>query len=93
MSCSRCSPGARRASASRTTTPRSTTSCSTTRRGKELVDLLDRAAKEFREGFHGDFRREMDDLEAKLAAGEVAEEMYFKKRKEIESRYKWVART
>jgi len=62
----------------------------TTRRGKELVDLLDRAAKEFREGFHGDFRREMDDLEAKLAAGEVAEEMYFKKRKELEARYKWV---
>jgi len=64
-----------------------------TRRAKDIVDLLDRAAKEFRDGFRGDFQREMDDLEAKLAAGEVAEEMYFKKRKEIESRYQWVART
>ncbi|HTD81831.1 MAG TPA: winged helix-turn-helix domain-containing protein [Thermoplasmata archaeon] len=64
-----------------------------TRRAKDIVDLLDRAAMEFRDGFRGDFQREMDDLEAKLAAGEVAEEMYFKKRKEIESRYKWVART
>jgi predicted ArsR family transcriptional regulator len=61
-----------------------------TRRGKDLVDLLDRATKEYHDGFRGDFQRELDDLEAKLAAGEVAEEMYFKKRREIESRYKWV---
>ena len=61
-----------------------------TRRGKDLVDLLDRAAKEYQEGFRGDFQREMDDLEAKLAAGEIAEEMYFKKRREIEARYDWV---
>ena len=61
-----------------------------TRRAKDIVDLLDRAAMEFRDGFRGDFQREMDDLEAKLAAGEVAEEMYFKKRKELEARYEWV---
>lgn len=62
-----------------------------TLRGKDLVDLLDRAAKDYQEGFRGDFQREMDDLETKLAAGEVAEEMYFKKRQEIEARYRWVA--
>jgi predicted ArsR family transcriptional regulator len=62
-----------------------------TRRGKDVVDLLGRAAKEYREGFREDFQRELNDLEAKLAAGEIAEEMYFKRRKEIESRYKWVA--
>jgi len=61
-----------------------------TRRGRDLVDLLDRTAKEYKEGFHGDFQREMDDLETKLAGGEIAEEMYFKKRKDIEARYKWV---
>ncbi len=61
-----------------------------TLRGKDLVELLDRAAKEHHDGFRQDFQREMDDLEAKLAAGEIAEEMYFKKRKEIEARYKRV---
>ncbi len=62
-----------------------------TQRGKDLVDLLEKAATEFRASFRGDFERELEDLDAKLAAGEIAQEMYFKKRGEIESRYKWVA--
>lgn len=62
-----------------------------TQRGKDLVDLLEKAAQDFRLSFRGDFERELEDLDAKLAAGEIAQEMYFKKRGEIESRYKWVA--
>jgi len=62
-----------------------------TQRGKDLVDLLEKSAQDFRASFRGDFERELEALEAKLAAGEIAEEMYFKKRKEIESRYEWVA--
>ena len=62
-----------------------------TQRGKDLVDLLEKAAQDFRASFRGDFERELEALEAKLAAGEIAEEMYFKKRREIESRYRWVA--
>lgn len=63
-----------------------------TQRGKELVDVLERAAKEYRDSFRGDFERELEALEAKLAAGEIAEEMYFKKRGELEARYTWVLR-
>jgi uncharacterized membrane protein len=37
--------------------------------------------------FKSDFARELESLEAKLAAGEIAEEMYFKRRKELETRY------
>ena len=37
--------------------------------------------------FRADFERELEALDAKLAAGEIAEEMYFKRRKEIEARY------
>jgi len=37
--------------------------------------------------FRADFERELEVLEAKLAAAEIAEEMYFKRRKEIEARY------
>ncbi len=61
-----------------------------TQRGGDLVDLLEKAARDFRESFREDFQRSLEELEAKLAAGEIAEEMYFKKRKEIEARYKWV---
>ncbi len=61
-----------------------------TARGKDLVELLEKAAVDFRSSFRGDYERELEDLDAKLAAGEIAQEMYFKKRKEIDSRYKWV---
>jgi predicted ArsR family transcriptional regulator len=61
-----------------------------TQRGKDLVDLLEKAAQDFRASFRGDYERELEDLDAKLAAGEVAQEMYFKKRGEIDARYKWV---
>jgi len=61
-----------------------------TLRGGDLVDLLERAAKDYKASFRGDFEQELEGLEAKLAAGEIAEEMYFKKRKEIEARYQWV---
>lgn len=61
-----------------------------TQRGKDLLDLLERVVKEYSESFRADFERELETLEAKLAAGEIAEEMYFKKRKEIEARYKLV---
>ena len=61
-----------------------------TQRGKDLLDLLERVVKEYSSSFRADFDRELDSLEAKLAAGEIAEEMYFKKRKEIEARYELV---
>src|SRR5436853_1562552 len=58
-----------------------------TQRGKDLLDLLERVVKEYTSSFKSDFTRELEALEAKLAAGEIAEEMYFKRRKELESRY------
>jgi len=58
-----------------------------TQRGKDLLDLLERVVKEYTVAFKGDFARELEGLEAKLAAGEIAEEMYFKRRKELELRY------
>ncbi len=58
-----------------------------TSRGKDLLDLLERVVKEYSDSFHKDFERELEALEAKLAAGEIAEEMYFKRRKELEGRY------
>ncbi len=58
-----------------------------TQRGKDLLDLLERVVNEYRSAFRADYDRELESLEAKLASGEVAEEMYFKKRKELEARY------
>lgn len=58
-----------------------------TQRGRDLLDLLERVVKEYRTSFRSDYDRELESLEAKLAAGEIAEEMYFKKRKELEARY------
>ncbi len=62
-----------------------------TKRGADLVALLERAAQDFRAALREDLDRELESLESTLAAGEIAEEMYFKKRKEIEARYEWVA--
>ncbi len=58
-----------------------------TRRGKDLLDLLERVVKEYTTSFKSDFDRELETLEARLAAGEIAEEMYFKRRRELEARY------
>ncbi len=58
-----------------------------TQRGHDLLDLLERVVKEYTATFRGDYDRELETLEARLAAGEIAEEMYFKKRKELEARY------
>ncbi|HII41174.1 MAG TPA: hypothetical protein HA326_08180 [Thermoplasmata archaeon] len=58
-----------------------------TQRGKDLLDLLERVVKEYRTSFRADYDRELEALEARLAAGEIAEEMYFKKRKELDARY------
>ena len=58
-----------------------------TERGRDLLDLLERVVKEYAATFRSDYDRELEALEAKLAAGEIAEEMYFKKRKELEARY------
>jgi predicted ArsR family transcriptional regulator len=58
-----------------------------TQRGKDLLDLLERVVKEYAGAFKLDYDRELEALEAKLAAGEIAEEMYFKKRKELDARY------
>jgi len=58
-----------------------------TQRGKDLLDLLERVVREYSAAFRADFEKELEALEAKLAAGEIAEEMYFKRRKEIEARY------
>jgi predicted ArsR family transcriptional regulator len=61
-----------------------------TQRGRDLLDLLERVVKEYSSAFRADFERELEGLEAKLAAGEIAEEIYFKRRKEIEGRYRLV---
>lgn len=58
-----------------------------TQRGKDLLDLLERAVKDYTAAFLSDYERELETLEAKLAAGEMAEEIYFKRRKELEARY------
>src|SRR5512137_1992942 len=58
-----------------------------TQRGRDLLDLLERVVKEYRESFRSDHERELEALEGQLASGEIAEEMYFKKRKELEARY------
>jgi predicted ArsR family transcriptional regulator len=58
-----------------------------TQRGKDLLDLLERIVKEYSDAFRSDYERQMEALETKLAAGEIAEEMYFKRRKELEARY------
>ncbi len=58
-----------------------------TQRGKDLLDLLERVVKEYRASFRADYDRELESLESKLASGDIAEEMYFKKRKELEARY------
>ncbi|OGS46737.1 MAG: hypothetical protein A3K66_00880 [Euryarchaeota archaeon RBG_16_67_27] len=58
-----------------------------TQRGRDLLDALERVVKEYSAAFRSDFGRELEALEAKLAAGEIAEEMYFKRRKELEARY------
>ncbi len=58
-----------------------------TQRGKDLLDLLERVVKEYAATFRSDYDRELETLETKLAAGEIAEEIYFKKRKELEARY------
>lgn len=58
-----------------------------TQRGKDLLDLLERVVKDYSATFRADFDREMEALESKLATGEIAEEMYFKRRKELEARY------
>lgn len=58
-----------------------------TQRGKDLLELLERVVKEYSASFRADYDRELETLEAKLAAGEIAEEMYFKRRKELEARY------
>ena len=58
-----------------------------TQRGKDLSDLLERVVREYTATFKADYDRELETLEARLAAGEIAEEMYFKRRKELEARY------
>ena len=58
-----------------------------TQRGRDLLELLERVVKEYTTSFRSDYEHELGVLEEKLAAGEIAEEMYFKKRKELEARY------
>ncbi len=58
-----------------------------TQRGRDLLDLLERVVREYTAMFRSDYDRELETLEGKLARGEIAEEMYFKKRKELEARY------
>ncbi len=58
-----------------------------TQRGRDLLELLERVVKEYTATFRADYDRELESLEAKLAGGEIAEEMYFKKRKELDARY------
>ena len=57
------------------------------RTSSPFLDLLERVVKEYSAAFRADFERELEAPEAKLAAGEIAEGMYFKRRKEIEARY------
>src|SRR5438046_8879257 len=57
-----------------------------TQRGKDLLDLLERVVKEYTSSFKSDFTRELEALESKLAAGDIAEDMYFNRSKELEAR-------
>lgn len=61
-----------------------------TTRGHDLLELLERVVKEYSASFRGDYDRELEALEGKLAAGEIAEEIYFKRRKELAARYELV---
>ncbi len=61
-----------------------------TTRGHDLLELIERAVKEYSASFRADYERELEALEGKLAAGEIAEEMYFKRRKELTARYELV---
>jgi predicted ArsR family transcriptional regulator len=58
-----------------------------TTRGHDLLELLERVVHEYSASFRADYDRELETLEAKLAAGEIAEEVYFKRRKELSARY------
>lgn len=58
-----------------------------TQRGKDLLELLERVVREYSGTFRSDYERELETLEGKLASGEIAEEMYFKRRRELEARY------
>lgn len=58
-----------------------------TQRGKDLLEILERVVKEYSASFRADYQRQLEVLEDKLASGEIAEEMYFKRRKELDARY------
>ena len=58
-----------------------------TQRGRDLLELLERVVKEYSASFRADYDRELESLEGALAAGRIAEEMYFRKRKELEARH------
>lgn len=59
-----------------------------TARGKYLLDLLEKTAEEYGAGVREEFNEELQTLEDKLAAGEIAEEMYLKRRRQLEARYR-----
>ncbi len=56
-------------------------------RGREFLARAETLVNEYREGVRQDFQRSLKFLEDKLAAGELDEDAYLKRRREIEARY------
>ena len=56
-------------------------------RGREFLSRARGLVAEFREGVRADMQVRLDMLEDKLASGDLDEEGYLKKRKEVEARY------
>lgn len=59
-----------------------------TARGKHLLDVLETVSEEYGLGMREEFNEELQALEDKLAAGDIAEEVYLKRRKDLEARYR-----
>ncbi len=56
-------------------------------RGHDLLTRAEALARDFREGILADLQRSVNLLEDKLAAGELGEDAFLKRRKELETRY------
>lgn len=56
-------------------------------RGRDLLARAESLVKDFREGVLADFQKSIDFLEDKLASGEMDEDAYLKRRRELEARY------
>lgn len=56
-------------------------------RGQDLLGKLDALVQEYHEGIRDEYRQTIQDLEDRLAAGEMDEEAYLKQKQSVETRY------